>query len=1289
MFVRAFSESGALRRAAVAALVLAASVPLGALPPAEAQSEFSRVPYDRIVYGSGVDGPLVVRSGETHFTDDVQTWVLGKHDPGSLSLQVSQPELFSPGDVIFVFVGRGDWGGNFEFNRVLQVGASSLTLALPTRNTYRGFRGEEPHRVNVLRVPQHDRCVVEEGAVVSARPWDGNQGGVVVLLCSERITVRGEVDATGLGHRGGDSLATERNECADSGEGDRRPSSREVRDPHDNAGWGAGRDGDAFCGRQGGGGGGGNGSRGERGDGSGGGEGGEDHGTVTNGLTMGGGGGGARSRSTAVGGSVGGRGGGAILLRSRRIEVPGTVLANGLPAEGIVTETGSDRRLTAGAGAGGSLLLSAAEFDFGPGRIEALGAERIEIPPEEVPIFRMSGGAGGAGRTRLEFCDMRAGGVPPTANVQHVICPSPDTNLPSPQPCDDRTLLEPGLSMPQRPQIGRGEVHRYRFEVPKPFTQVAITFTRETASIEAAVTPLCADDLGALPLGTGSGRPIGTGSGRPIGPDEIMAFDVLHETGNWYVDIFGPQEEGAGSVEYELELGLRPSIEVHGGPATVVLADLPRLRALHPGDPRVDELAPLLDALATSSEGLVVDLATDPPSYVRQALATFHSADAPDLSTANLAATAITAWLRTKRETDWPRLHYVVLVGDDRVIPFHRRVVPVPSPLGGWRSEASYARDVGLDPGTGIGRALYADLALTDDPYGSPGPIPWGRYTVERPRMAVGRLVESPRQIAARVSRYLEHDGVIELSSSLVAGHSFVTDLAGALSERAGRAAPAGAHDYHRGNWRWEAVLGALATPRQFIALATHAAHDRMEAPRGLVLSPGEVGAAPADAAVILAVACHGGLSVPGSSAADRSLDFVETWSGWADAFVGVTGWAYGTSEGLGYQEQLADDLHRVMSIEDGVAIGDALVAAKRRYIDAFDADPMHLKTVLGTTLYGLPMARLRLDPEAPRVFPPSRVVRALPLPAVARAPDTGGARPAGLSSGGRVLRVSNVELADIAMEPQLVSGVGSYWRVAGSAPYVSVGGPLVPVVDYAVGEMAVGERRLAPRSAILRRASYMEVAPRGAVMPRVGCLSPVCDATTATAPQPPGGWWPPVPVELSPVVAPGLLARPVAVRDERRMRVFTGQYHGAIQAHRLFHSIVVDQLFSDDPDHDPPVIQDVRARWDAADLRLEVTVAEVEPSTAEIVAFCDQRDGSFSSAVLHHDLDASRGSVPGSGLWSGTVLGARACIVQAIDGAGNLAVAHNGGRYYAHEPHAGVRERTPLWMPWLGGGSR
>ena len=650
--------------------------------------------------------------------------------------------------------------------------------------------------------------------------------------------------------------------------------------------------------------------------------------------------------------------------------------------------------------------------------------------------------------------------------------------------------------------------------------------------------------------------------------------------------------------------------------------------------------------------------------------------------------TPLAAWLRSQRETAWPRLHYVVLVGDDRVIPFHRRSIPVPSPAGEWQSEAAYAREVGIDPQSGIGRALYAELALTDDPYGSPGPVAWGRYTIERPRLAVGRLVESPSQIATRVSRYLDHDGVLDLSSSLVAGSSFMVDMADALASRAKRAAPTAPHGYYGEGWVWEDVLGALGTPRQFVALAAHAAHDRMVAPRGLVLTPSEVGNAPADASAILAIACHGGLNVPGSSVADRSLDFVETWSQWADAYVGATGWAYGTEEGLGYQEQLVNDLHRVMSIEDGVAIGDALTAAKRRYIDAFDADPMHLKTVLGTTLYGLPMARLRLDPNAPRVLPPTRTVREEPSPVADPSTATRGAGLASLSSGGRVLRVSNVPLADVSMEQWRDDGGGTYWSVVGSAPYVSAGGPLVPVVDYAFGEKTLDGRRLAPRATILRRATYQEVSGQPAVVPRVGCLSPTCDAK-ATAAAPPGGWWPPVPVEASPITAPGLLARPVAVRDERRLRVFTGQFRGASQTHRLFHSIVADQIYSDDPDRDPPVIHHVRARWDAADLRLEVTLGDVEPSTTEVVAFCDTRRGDFVSAVLQHDPGASAGGAEGHERWAGTVIGARECLVQAIDGAGNLAVAHNGGRYYSGASHPGVREGPPMVLPWLGGGSR
>ena len=104
-------------------------------------------------------------------------------------------------------------------------------------------------------------------------------------------------------------------------------------------------------------------------------------------------------------------------------------------------------------------------------------------------------------------------------------------------------------------------------------------------------------------------------------------------------------------------------------------------------------------------------------------------------------------------------------------------------------------------------------------------------------------------------------------------------------------------------------------------------------APTNEVIAASEVASAGADLSgtLIYALACHGGLNVSGNLDT-RPLDFAEAWLSRGATLVGSTGWAYGYSGALAYQELLMADFAQALVAGDGASVGDALVRTKQNY---------------------------------------------------------------------------------------------------------------------------------------------------------------------------------------------------------------------------------------------------------------------------------------------------------------------------------------------------------------------
>jgi hypothetical protein len=426
--------------------------------------------------------------------------------------------------------------------------------------------------------------------------------------------------------------------------------------------------------------------------------------------------------------------------------------------------------------------------------------------------------------------------------------------------------------------------------------------------------------------------------------------------------------------------------ELPGGPMTLILTDVGAVARHFRLDPESAELRAWqsqLEALARDPavDGwLVTDLERQAGEAVRMAHVAWQAQEDPTQMNrkANNLARALRDWIWHDLRARMPQLRTIVIAGDDRIVPFFRLKIEPPPPdqveeWQKWDSETDYFDETGLvGAGTTVGAALAADLTLTDDFYGAAEVVRWPAVAEELPLPAlpVGRLVERPSQMTAAIAPFLAAPER-PLRRSLLAAYDFMQDGVEAAEPALAQVLPPEQRTRLIGSdWTAGELKGALFGPRpDLFYFGLHANHFNAETPNNGILTAEEVATSGADLRGILAfgLACHAGLNVPGD-AHPAPMDFPEAWLGHGATYLGSTGWAYGGDRrepALRYQEALMSKFAALLLKEEGASVGDALVKAKRDYLRGVEApNPFHAKTLVGTTLYGLPMARIRLaDP--------------------------------------------------------------------------------------------------------------------------------------------------------------------------------------------------------------------------------------------------------------------------------------------------------------------------------------
>jgi hypothetical protein len=411
---------------------------------------------------------------------------------------------------------------------------------------------------------------------------------------------------------------------------------------------------------------------------------------------------------------------------------------------------------------------------------------------------------------------------------------------------------------------------------------------------------------------------------------------------------------------------------------TLILWDSARL-----GNPA--GLAEKLEDLAANPlvQGLVVDVSNN--TAINALYATWDASPA-NTSLANevlFAPTGIHELILTLHRA-YAGIKYLVIVGDDTVIPFARLADPT-----GLQSESNYPDGSNLTAtGTSVGRALKANAFLSDDPLAvldSFRPTDLNN-TLFVPDLAVGRLVESGADISTAIATFISKEGAVDVGGAsdkvLVTGYDFLTDVARQIGARWTAAYDAASVDKTRIGSGWpgsvaanvDSLKTAFCQQWPLASLSGHAAHFEEGVPGTDASDIQGLGAAVLDGpnacgagtplnlsgAVLYAVGCHGGLSVSDASSDpnDHELDLPQTFlSHGAGAYVANTGYGWGLKYGIGYGERLEQLLTEELTRGGTIPIGDAVKAAKRRYyLETPRYDAYDQKSLMQWTLFGLPM---------------------------------------------------------------------------------------------------------------------------------------------------------------------------------------------------------------------------------------------------------------------------------------------------------------------------------------------
>jgi hypothetical protein len=772
--------------------------------------------------------------------------------------------------------------------------------------------------------------------------------------------------------------------------------------------------------------------------------------------------------------------------------------------------------------------------------------------------------------------------------------------------------------------------------------------------------------------------------------DKSLVVNTWNNTGNFYVRVVGhggafntsspftvSVSEGPTTCTAVTDITLTPRPMVTAtGLKTVILTDSSAV-ALDATLPEADgaTLRAKLAAFAQRSEinGVIVDVAGD-----ARVSALKHQA-ANNLAcpfAMNLVAEEIKGIVDSYRANP---LQYVVIVGDDAVIPFFRS--PDESMLG---EESAYVPPVQSNSASEASLAL--NFVLSQDAYGSKTALSLPSTDFPLPGLAVGRLVETATEIAGVIDAYVAANGVVVPGSSLVTGYDFLAQAADAVTtELASGIGAAGApvdtlitpdgvspqdsRPFPVGPWTATDLAAKLfGAHHDVIFLAGHfSANSALAADFSTSLITTDLAASTTDFtnSIVFSAGCHSGYNIVAGDAipgVTLTLDWAQAFAQKRATLIAGTGYQYGDTDFIEYSEQIYLNFARELRAGSGpVAVGAALVAAKLDYLATTpDIRGIPEKALLEATLYGLPMLGVNM--------PSGR----------GTGPGTGGAiTPVAVASG--PAQSLGLDTYDLSVAPTLTLHTQSLTDVQGgpnitaswlSGPDGVVSNPGEPVLPLVALNVTPKVPNVVLRGIGFRGGTYVDSAPlfpfSGAPTTElrsvhVPFISPVFYPARISSPNYFGALAGSGGTELLVTPTQHIVADPVAGTSTQRKYTDLNL--------RLFYSGNLSQAALSDA----PSIVSADAEPNAGGVLFTVQVTGDPAAAIYQVWVTYTSDGANAWTPLDLSqcvapLPAACGATADSRLWAGSLTSVPTnlkYVVQAVSGVGLVGLDDNRGAYY------------------------
>ncbi|MCK4734397.1 MAG: hypothetical protein KAT65_18220, partial [Methanophagales archaeon] len=567
--------------------------------------------------------------------------------------------------------------------------------------------------------------------------------------------------------------------------------------------------------------------------------------------------------------------------------------------------------------------------------------------------------------------------------------------------------------------------------------------------------------------------------------------------------------------------------------------------------------------------------------------------------------------------SEYPNIKYLIIAGDDRVIPFYRVIdgtTEVFTVITGPPNESVYYNSnhyKSAGPKTisdSIDEALSSNHFLTDDFYAQ---LAAGRV------LAVGRLVEKPDEIIKAIDMFFNHYQLTP-TNVFVTGYDFMYDGSAECFEEWHKRTDTTFKYKQKKNTNYadpDEIISKISNS-SISAIFLHANYNKFEVPSGIspdreLLDVEEIKAL--NGSIIYTMGCHAGLSIP--DVKDLPQTFL---SHGTIAYIAPTGYGLGGVITVAGHEKLLKYLTK--RIARGEEIGFALMNAKNDYyLDNFNQDTLDDKVMKSLTLYGFSMYAVRLD--SPSITAMSKDVEEQSTTDLAYSASS-----------------ITLEEATLTLKPSFKiyeTENGTYYSYES---YTTEAG--MPILPKATWYFIRGDKEI--RGIVLHSARFDVNETRLAIE-----TFAVSDGTGSVNEL--KGWYPTIPFSLN------------TIEDRQNIVIASAQYKKAKWSKkgtiRLFNEIVLD-LFRVpvDAEREKPVV-DV-----ANDTGVTVTVkAEDDTGIYDVfVTYLDAGNNSWVSKSLGHS-DSVRRSVEYNVQLNNTVF-----FVQAIDVNGNVKIDDNNGLYYA-----------------------